>query len=318
MQERINDLKGIYSSNSTINNTREIPWIFPCLFTNGKDDNGKDIEVTSDSVPTDNGKIKMTFNMCAYHELYGKEHASVMITMFMIVNGELYDFSLGDYTSENGILTMELPTNTEFIAPFESQTLNMQKGDNEFEVITLGYYPEHDSYLPDQQFASYFTSVNDYCGNSIITVPVEKDIADISVETIDGKTEKEIQTYLPDISVFSINDRLKSRDAEGYTTIKQSAQLSFPLLNPRYSNQLCSCSQICVTMCNGKPLNVWNQKPYIFINMTESELMKSIPMKTNFQAKDKVNLKLVTIPVTKGQIVTSYVNSYSFPLVFDE
>lgn len=318
LQERINEIKSIFYSDETENNSRMVPWIFPCLFTNGYDRNGNIVEVTTDSVPTENGRIKMTLNMCAYHDVYGKEHIPVTITMLMIVNGEIYDFSVGDYISSNGLLMLELPSNTEYIAQFGSNEVNMRKGENEFEVITLGYCSETDSYLQPQQFTGYLYSEKEYTGNATVNVSVDPDIPNIIVETTEGKTEAEIHSYLPEHSLFDSSYLIKTVNAEGYVTIKQSALLSFPLQNPCVSDQIHSGIQLCLVMCNGKPFSAWNQEPYILISMSETELMKSIPMSTDFHAGDRANFQLISVNISEGAMVTSYSESNTYPLLFSE
>jgi hypothetical protein len=316
LQERINEIKSIFYSDEA--DTRMVPWIFPCLFTNGHDSRGNQLEVTSDSVPSENGRIKMTLNMCAYHDVYGKDHIPVTITMLMIVNGEIYDFSVGEYTSSSGLMMLELPSNTEYIAQFESNEVNLKKGENEFEVITLGYCSETDSYLQPQQFTGYLYSEKEYTGNSTVTVSADPDIPNIIAETTEGKTEAEIQSYLPELSMFDYSSLIKPVNAEGYVTIKQSALLSFPLQNSRVSNKLCSGTQLCFVMCNGEPYAAWNQEPYILISMSETELMKSIPMETDFHAGDRANFQLVSINISEGAMVASYSESNIYPLLFSE
>ena len=259
-------------------------WSLFCFTEQGGDPEKLKI-VDDENLPYHDGNAEMDLNLLLYAENACADY-SVTTSMMLIVNGQVYDFSVDGKQSTDGILTMDLPYNQDLVYPFDMSGVPVQTGENEMMFWIFPYCEQKNFYLSPQSFTGYFTADKAADGLAPVSTLAQSDIRGLVTETTDGLSKEEI--LRPDkLLTFTDQQYLVSAQDGGRTlTVKANAPLHFEMLNMNNDLGPSNRSGYCMVFSNGRLLPAFQGKQLAELSFRDTELFYSVPFDTDFHAGD--------------------------------
>ena len=242
-------------------------------FTHESDEAKKLTEIDRTALPVEDGSLKMYLNVLAYTP------KPLTATFFLFWNGEVYDFTLDGKQSTDGMITMEVKDDKDYVIPFEVNDLPVQEGNNTFYFSSVFYGEKTGKYPVPQRYEGHFQSEEARSGRAPLRAASESELAPGQIST---KTER--------------------ADAIQYRTVNSEAVISSkwqnyqlhpnPIFylnasNIRNQDDPCNRSGIMLIFIDGKPQACFDGCMYGKISLTDKEYRKEFAFPTSFQAGEK-------------------------------
>ena len=245
-------------------------------FWDAASESDEPLERNEYNLPVEDGTLELELNVLAYSM---QEINYDIIGAFVFSwNGQIYDFSLGDTQSTNGMAQLDMQYWQDLAVPFKAEDLPIQEGDNTF-FFWFFPYCEKTGYLTAQSFVGHYFAEESRTGREPILMAAE---ADLNPALITFVTD-EIEAMTADGTDPS--DRI-SFDGERYT-LHENPTFHVNLSNTFNAEGSSNRSGIAMLFVDGQLQPVWNDSYYAAVFATEADYRKTYSVKTNFHAGEQ-------------------------------
>ena len=118
-------------------------------------------------------------------EADSNESSVFSMTAVLLANGKPVNFRLNENSSREGILTVSLNSNQDYIMSLSAEDLPADEGENKLILVVFGYCKDQDFYLNPQSITGFFQSAVKNDGTSAVPC-VENEI---DIVTIQNRSE---------------------------------------------------------------------------------------------------------------------------------
>ena len=243
-------------------------------------------------LPYEDGNLKVDVNLLCF-PIDRSSECTYQVTMLCIINGKVYDFKVGDRKSTNGVLTMDLAADTDFLESLDISGIPVNKGNNSFCFMSSFYCPQKDQYFHTNVINGRFVSDSEVSGNKPINVLSEKEIKGIEIKSTEGLKESQIIYPSFPLKLVKNEDILKPMDEESdVLTVRTKATITKQILNTNNEFGPSNRGGILLVFNSGKLVPVFAGKEMMYVSLKDDCLLKSVPLDKVFKAGETTNLLL--------------------------
>ena len=205
------------------------------------------------------------------------------MTAVLLANGKPVNFRLNENSSRDGVLTVPLNSNQDYIMSLTAEDLPTNTGKNKLILVGFGYRKDQDFYLdPQCTTGSFQSSLNN---NGVSSVPSPENEMDIL--TIREKSELGQYDQMSLLYAGEMIDFQSDHYGNYLMTSKPDPTLHFYIDNMNTQGQYDNSKGIVFLMIDGELKPVWNGRCFGEISIREGDLLKVIRLKSGFPAGEQ-------------------------------
>ena len=243
-------------------------------------------------LPYEDGNLKIDLNLLCF-PIDRNSECTYQVTNICMINGKVYDFKIGDKKSEDGVLVLDLASDTDFLESLDISGIPVKKGENSFCFMSSFYCPQKDNYFHTNVINGRFRSDSEVTGDSPIDLASEDQIKGIETKSTEGLSDSEkIYPSFP-LKLVDEGDILAMMDDDNdVLTVKTGASITKQILNVNNEFGPSNRGGILLVFDSGKLIPVFAGKEIMYVSLKDDCLMKSIPLDKVFKAGETTNLLL--------------------------
>ncbi len=216
-------------------------------------------------------------------EADSNESSVFSMTAVLLANGKPVDFRLNENSSQEGILTVSLNSNQDYILSLSAEDLPVTAGENKLILVVFGYCKDQDFYLNPQSITGSFLCAEKNNGVSIVPCPENE----IDIVTIQNKKELGQYVRMDFLSDGEMTDFQSDHYGNYLMTSKPDPTLHFYMDNMNNPGQYDNSKGIMFMLIDGELMPVWNGSCFGEISMRKSDLVKVIRLESGFPAGEQ-------------------------------
>ncbi|MBR4200161.1 MAG: hypothetical protein IKQ91_02645 [Oscillospiraceae bacterium] len=271
--------------------------------------------VDKENLPVDNGIVKMDLNLLMYSYTDDADY-NIPAVMLLTVNGKPYDFSVDGKKSSSGILTMDIPVDTDIVLPFDMSNVPVQKGENEMTFWIVPYSTERALYLSPQCFTGYWDAEAARDGDAPADFAAESSLS-VNTESTDGKSKDQLTTYIASLDNYDPKYRVKTGDDFRHVTLKSDTKFSFPIQNINNDLGPSNRAGICLALNNGRPMPAFGGKTAAILSFSDHDYLKTVAVDSDFHAGDQAVLQFCFLEYQNDKLMFDQYMSTVSPVYAD-
>ena len=211
------------------------------------------------------------------------ESAGFSMTAVLLVNGKPADFRMDGNASTEGILTVSLDSNRDYIISLSAENVPVLPGENEVILVMFGYSEDLDFYLDAQNIKGSFVSDQAYEGAAVLPCPEDE----IDVVAIQDRSGLQQYADMRFISAEEMTDFQSDHYGNYLMTSKPDPVMHFYLDNTNTQGLFSSSDGIMFMLVDGKLEPVWNGSCFGEISMQDSDLLKVVRVESGFRSGEQ-------------------------------
>lgn len=216
-------------------------------------------------------------------EADSNESSVFSMTAVLLANGKPVNFRLNENSSREGILTVSLNSNQDYIMSLSAEDLPADEGENKLILVVFGYCKDQDFYLNPQSITGFFQSAVKNDGTS--AVPCAEN--EIDIVTIQNRSELGQYARMDFLSDEEMTDFQSDHYGNYLMTSKPEPTLFFYIDNMNNQGQYDNSKGIMFLLIDGELKPVWNGSCFGEISMQDSDLLKVIRLESGFQTGEQ-------------------------------
>lgn len=200
------------------------------------------------------------------------------MTAVLLLNGRPVDFSLEGNGSQEGVLSLPLNSNRDYIMTLRAGTLPVSAGENRLILIMFGYRGDQDFYLGPTYTKGSFLSDREYAGVSVAPCPEDQ------IDTVVIQNRSELQPYAenPFLSAGEMTDFQADHYGNYLMTSKPNPTMHFYLDNMSIPGMLSGSRGILFMLIDGELKPVWNGCRFGEMSVGDGDLLRVIRVESGF------------------------------------
>ena len=219
-------------------------------------------------------------------EADSNESSVFSMTAVLLANGKPVNFRLNENSSREGILTVSLNSNQDYIMSLSAEDLPADEGENKLILVVFGYCRDQDFYLDSQRITGSFLSAVKNDGASAVPCPENE----MDIVAIQDKSELGQYAMMDFLSDGEMTDFQSDHYGNYLMTSKPDPVLHFYLDNMNNPGQYDNSEGIMFLLIDGELKPVWNGSCFGAISMRDSDLVKVIRLESGFPAGEQHHL----------------------------
>ncbi len=242
-------------------------------FTYESDDAKNLTEIDRTALPVEDGSLRMYLNVLAYTS------KPLTATFFLFWNGEVYDFTLDGKQSTDGMITMEVKDDKDYVIPFEVNDLPVREGNNTFYFSSVFYGEKTGKYPVPQRYEGHFRAEKARPGREPVKAAAESELEPGQITVVTDRGEANYAQLVSEESVI---------DSKGLNyQLHPNPTFYVNARNIGNQDDPCNRSGIMLIFVDGKPQTCFNGCMYGAVSLTDKEYRKEFAFPTAFQAGEK-------------------------------
>ena len=214
------------------------------------------------------------------------ESSVFSMTAVLLANGKPVSFRLNENSSREGILTVSLNSNQDYIMSLSAEDLPAAEGENKLILVVFGYSRDQDLYLDSQSITGSFQSAIKNDGVSAVLCPENE----IDIVTIQNRKELGHYAMMDFLFDGEMTDFQSDHYGNYLMTSRPDPTLHFYLDNMNNPGQYDNSEGIMFMLVDGELKPVWNGSCFGEISMRDSDLVKVIRLESGFQTGEQHHL----------------------------